>query len=133
MLASVVACSRSEPIFFLLRLGTREKNATSRVLREPGCSGPMILQRIWSHKIMLLVIKKSFPSALQALSKHHPSLLQAPLFSLQARFWSMANTLCFCYFRACESPPKYPYYNIKREKDVKRGAFLISSRSAAAV
>ena len=39
----------------------------------------------------------------------------------------MANTSCFLYFDLRKVPPKYPYYNIKRGKDVKKGSIMISS------
>ena len=64
------------------------------------------------------VIKVCF-HAVQALSKHHPSLVQAGPFSVQAREWCMSKPVRVCRFGGTRSPPKCPSYNIKNEEDRK--------------
>ena len=61
------------------------------------------------------------PSAVQALSKHCPSLVQADHFCVQARLGHTPDPLCFCHFEVTKSLPKFPFYNIKRDQDIKNG------------
>ena len=62
------------------------------------------------------------PSAVQALSKHCPSSVQAGHFRVQARLECTSDPLGFCHFEVTKSPPKCPYYNIKRGQHIKKGA-----------
>ena len=62
------------------------------------------------------------PSAVQALSKHCPSSVQAGHFRVQARLGCTSDPLGFCHFEVTKSPPKRPFYNIKRGQHIKKGA-----------
>ena len=67
---------------------------------------------------------KGSPMSIQALSKPCASPIQAATFCIQASETDMAAAQVLTRLEVLKRPPKYPYYNIKREKDVKRGAFL---------
>ena len=52
----------------------------------------------------------------QACGKLWASRWQAGPFSWQAMFLHIAKTLRLLHFGPTEVPPKYPYYNIKRDE-----------------
>ena len=55
-----------------------------------------------------------FENAVQALSKHHPSYIQASAFGIQAMSCACVTRLCFPQNRRVQTPPKYPLYNINK-------------------
>ena len=68
--------------------------------------------------------QKSCAGFVQAVSKHHPSCIQARSICIQAMFRAHARTVHLQGNRCVAAPPKYPLYNIKKGELVEKPVFV---------